>query len=106
MKNLILIFTFLISPFVNGQITFQEVISAGGFTLKNTVDGGFIVSGVHDSNGSGVEDIGIAKLDSNGSMEWNRQFDTDAEFDMPFDIIQSSDGGYAIIGQARFSNPN
>jgi len=80
---------------------FQKVISGEGFSVKKTFDGGFIVGGSH-TDGGGWEDFGVFKLDSNGSMQWNKQFDSGAELDELFDIIQTSDGGYAFIGEVQF----
>ena len=61
-------------------------------------DGGFVVAGTTYSFGAGGADFWLIKLDSSGNMEWNRTYGG-AEADVAADMIQTSDGGYALAGK-------
>jgi hypothetical protein len=62
-----------------------------------TSDGGYAIAGVTDSWGWGGTDAWIVKLDASGAIQWQYAFG-DANYETPYCIIQTSDGGYAITG--------
>lgn len=72
-------------------------------SVKQTHDGGFIIAGHSASSDlGGTTSIGwydayLLKLDSQGDPEWQRTFGGISE-DRSFDVIQSSDKGYAVAG--------
>jgi hypothetical protein len=73
--------------------------------IKQTLDGGFIISGFSDSNASvdktensyGGYDYWIVKLDSNGIVQWDKTLGGDFQ-DYCTSIAQSNDGSYYIAG--------
>lgn len=68
------------------------------YKVRETSDLGLIVCGYSNSyNGTGSDDAYFAKLDSNGNMLWNKVYGTTGK-DRAQDIIQTSDGGYAMVG--------
>ena len=93
-----------------GDIIWQKLY--GGFyndlvtSIKNTTDGGFIVSGYSESydgevlNHIGNYDYWILKLDTNGDIEWQKTLGGGGE-DYATNIIQTSDGGYITIGHTK-----
>ena len=70
-----------------------------GCSIKNTTDGGFILCG--DSEDSlEDDDIYLIKTDEFGNLIWNRTYGTLVDHDMIGETaFQTSDNGYAIIGQ-------
>ena len=67
-----------------------------GFSVIETVDGGFAVAGYANGYGSG-NDAYIVKLDSNGNVIWNTLVGGSSNEEC-YDIIQTSDVGYVITG--------
>jgi hypothetical protein len=73
-------------------------------TVRQTTDGGFILSGetwsyVH-GNPNEYADFLLYKLDASGAKLWRKNFGGDHN-DYGHDIIQTSDGGYAVTGTSR-----
>ncbi len=65
--------------------------------ITQTTDGGYALTGTTQSSGAGGYDIFAIKISSSGALEWARTFGGTNE-EMGYDIIQTSDGGYAISG--------
>jgi len=83
------------------QITFQKTFAAagmnGGLFIQKTTDGGYIVTGQHETSGAGGCDIYIFKRDNCGNIEWFKTYG-DATSDGGMCIQQTPDGGYIITG--------
>ncbi len=69
--------------------------SGGGLVLTN--DGGYLVAGWTANFGVQARDVYIVKTDSAGTQQWYKTFG-DAHKDHTGDVIQTSDGGYLIVG--------
>jgi hypothetical protein len=65
--------------------------------LIATSDGGYAVAGQTESFGAGGYDVWLVKTDWFGNVEWNRTYGG-TEGDFAFDLIETSDGGYALAG--------
>jgi predicted secreted protein len=70
-----------------------------GWSIQQTTDGGYILTGETDSYGAGGFDAWLVKIDANGTEQWNRTFGGPAK-DGGRSIRQTSDGGYIIGGYA------
>ena len=94
----------LIIPFNLFAQTFQAVIGGagqdGGTSVEQTTDGGYIISGVTSSYGSGGMDLWLIKLDANGVQQWTNTFGGN-EDDFGYSIQQSTDGGYVVVGSTK-----
>tara|TARA_B100001093_G_scaffold520285_1_gene614268 strand:+ start:738 stop:4721 length:3984 start_codon:yes stop_codon:yes gene_type:complete len=81
-----------------------------GYTLcassKATSDGGAIImTSIFVNDSSSDSDIWIIKTDSDGVEEWNNTFGGPF-YDLGYDIIQNSEGGYTITGRYSYSSYN
>ena len=94
----------------SGIIQWQKTIggSKGDYlqALKQTMDGGYILSGYSSSDSTadktensygGNADYWVVKINSSGEIQWQNTIGGDS-FDILLDVLQTSDGGYFLGG--------
>lgn len=75
-------------------------------SIRQTSDGGFIAAGSSSSsNGDvtlnqGLSDIWVVKFSSVGDIEWQQTYGGTLS-ETAFDIEETTDGGYVVVGEAR-----
>ena len=80
-----------------------------GFSIEQTLDGGYVVTGsTQSADGDvtfnhGIEDFWLIKLSSLGSIQWQKTYGGN-NADRALQVGQTSDGGYIIAGQSRTPN--
>ena len=101
--------TLLSVSFAIAQPTIEWQKSLGGlgndnsYSIQQTNDGGYIVSGVSDSNDGDVSgnhgntDFWVMKLTSIGTIEWQKSLGGTSDEDAN-SIQQTNDGGYIVVG--------
>jgi len=67
------------------------------YSIVQTGDGGYAITGQTYSFGAGNSDFWLVKLDSSGSLQWNRTYGGSGS-DYANSVVQTSDGGYALAG--------
>ena len=77
--------------------TIGEVNADGGYSIIQTSDGGYAITGRTHSFGAGLSDIYVVKLDAQGNLQWSKTIGG-VYYDEGRAIIQTVDGGYAITG--------
>jgi hypothetical protein len=68
------------------------------FSVQQTSDGGYIITGQTYSFGAGDADFWLVKSDSAGNMQWSQTYGGAETTDFPFCVRQTSDQGYIIAG--------
>ena len=66
--------------------------------IKKLNDGGYIITGLTHSIGSGLADFWLMKLDSAFDVVWETAFGG-PETDIARDVIEASDGGFVMTGK-------
>lgn len=96
-----------------GQLTFVKTYGGtkndSAQSIAATSDGGYAILGYTQSNDNDITDkqdesfdYWVLKFDANDQLQWQKTYGGTAD-DRGYDIIQTSDGGYAILGYS-FSN--
>ncbi len=69
-----------------------------GYSVQQTLDGGYIIVGYTSSFGAGGSDIYLVKIDTKGNQEWFKTFGGPAG-DFGYSVQQTKDGGYIVVGE-------
>ena len=113
MKKLLLVF-FTINCFAQAPaIEWQKKYGGSGndtaASIKQTTDGGYILTGTTSSNdiditnNHGGFDYSVIKITNNGLIEWKKTLGGSLN-DFPQDIIQTNDSGFIVVGYSSSSD--
>ncbi len=94
---------FLIKVDSSGTIVWDKTIGSTGSDIFNTVlattDGGFIAAGYTGGDGGGGLDGFLVKVDSSGTLVWDKTVGG-SEDEWIFSVIETSDGGLMTAGKS------
>lgn len=92
---------YLLKTDANGNLlwtkTFGGTANDVGYSVEQTTDGGYIISGYTWSFGAGGEDVYLIKTDTNGTLQWSKTYGGIGN-DVSFEVRQTTDGGYIVTG--------
>jgi hypothetical protein len=95
---------YLIKTDANGVIlwskTFGGTSDDYGYSIHQTIDGGYIIAGNTESFGAGGYDFYLIKTTVNGDTLWTKTFGGTYE-DFCYSVQQTTDDGYIIAGETE-----
>jgi hypothetical protein len=84
-----------------GEIIWSKTYGGAGndraFSIKQTNDGGYILTGYTSSSGAGGNDVCLIKTDNNGDTLWTKVFGGSGN-DQGYVVLSCIDGGYIVEG--------
>ncbi|MFI5172366.1 MAG: MopE-related protein [Chitinophagales bacterium] len=97
-----------------GNIEWEKAYGGTGYdvaySVKNTIDGGFIIAGESDSNNGdvtgfhgGPTDFWVVKTDNSGNIEWQKTFGGTGGEEANV-VIEVIDSGYLVAGYTGSNN--
>jgi len=93
---------FLVKTNALGNMSWQKTFGGSqsdwGQSVKQTSDGGYIITGATASCGAGSYDVYLIKTNSQGNLSWYKTFGSTGS-DCGYDIEQTPDNGYIIAGK-------
>lgn len=75
-----------------------------GYSVQQTSDGGYIVTGLTGSFGAGNDDLYLIKTDADGNAQWEKTYGGAIQ-DRGRSVLQTPDGGYIVAGMTNSLNP-
>ncbi len=80
---------------VEWEKTYGSSALEGAYCMVKTSDGGYALAGHKRSAGVGYSYVWLLKTDSSGNLEWDQIYGGE-DGDRAVDLVQASDGGYAL----------
>ena len=74
--------------------------------VKQTQDGGYIIASLRISNTipGNYGHVNLIKVDAVGNQEWSKLYGDTSSLQDPFEVQQTTDGGYIVTNQSRPHN--
>jgi len=100
---------YLVKTDSNGDTLWTKIYGRSNYgdalySIQQTSDGGFIMTGGTEANACGQSDVYLIKTNNNGDTLWTKTFGGN-KFDLGASVLQTTDGGF-IIGGTTMSTFN
>ena len=79
--------------------TYGGALDDFGFSIMQTADNGYIISGATNSFGAGSFDCLLMKTDSNGLAQWTKTYGG-TDWENGYSMTQTADDGFIVVGQS------
>jgi len=98
----------VVTPATSWQRTYGGIKEDEGYSVAQTNDGGYIITGLTYSYSTPEEtevfykeaNVYLIKTDANGNLIWQKTYGADG-VDEGWSVVQTSDGGYIIAGDTE-----
>ena len=77
--------------------TFGSSGDETGYSVDETSNGGYIVTGYSENFGAGAGDVYVIKTDPNGNLDWAKAYGG-SDVEVGYSVQQTSDDGFVIAG--------
>jgi hypothetical protein len=88
----------------NGDVLWERTYGGDGAdvgrSVKQTMDGGYVIAGETKSFGEGETDVYLVKTDESGNVLWERSYGGRSD-DLGRSICTTSDGNYVVVGTTK-----
>ena len=95
---------YIIKTDANGDTLWSKTYGGSGAEaingLKQTSDGGYILTGYTTSFGGGLDDVYLIKTKANGDTLWTRAFGG-INTDYGLGVVEANDKGFVIVGYTK-----
>lgn len=81
--------------------TFGGILGEEGYSVSETTDGGYIITGISGFSFVGETDVYLIKTDDSGDTLWTRTYGASGN-DTGWWVQQTKDEGYIIVGSTDF----
>jgi hypothetical protein len=99
---------YLVKTNANGDTLWTKTFGGGNvddaYSVQQTNDGGYVITGETRSSGAGDYDVYLIKTNENGVTQWTKTFGG-TYFDWGSSVQQTNDGGYIIAGTTDSFGP-
>ena len=96
---------YLIKTQPAGNLEFEQTFGGTGndsaWSVRQTSDGGYIITGYTQSFGAGGNDVYLIKTDPGTELQWQKTYGG-INNDAAYSVLQTLDGGYLITRRAEF----
>ena len=103
--------TLLIKTDSKGSVQWSKTYEGLGcvhvHSMIQTSDGGYMLAGGTAANATANSNdwfCWVVKTDSSGNQDWSKTYSQPTTSEV-YSVIQTSDGGYALVGSATYGNP-
>jgi len=105
---LILFYLFICSTGIAQVSTFIKTYTGAkaevAFSVKQTKDGGYILAGITNSLGNGMDDVYLIKTDVDGIKLWEKTYGGSND-EWAGQVNETADGGFVIMGLTESYGP-
>lgn len=92
---------YLIKLDAGGNVSWEKIFGAGdedkGYCVRQTPDGGYIITGSTKNLGAGYSDLYLTKVDDKGNRIWEKIYGENND-EVGYSVCQTPDSGFIVSG--------